>query len=163
MRRLGWAPDFVVPVPSKPNQARSRFEAVLKVAEPHLEDNTEVDVDGLRCVREIQGYKQMRAIRRSAAVRGAFESNCDWDGQRVLLLDDVLTTGATAKECARVLLANNASEVRIVALGRDQQSFAARTCPKSERPMRIRTNRYTNEQFWGCSGFPKYCENTEDI
>ncbi|MDE0106575.1 MAG: HAD-IA family hydrolase [Bryobacterales bacterium] len=163
IRRLEWTPDFVVPVPSKPNQTRNRFEAVLKVVEPHVDDNTEVDVDGLRCVREIRGYRRMRAFERSAAVRGAFESNYDWDGRKVLLLDDVLTTGATAKECARVLSKNNASEVRIVALGRDQHSFASRTCPECRRPMRIRTNRYTNEKFWGCSGYPKYCENTEDI
>ena len=110
-----------------------------------------------------RGYKWMRAFERSAAVRGAFESNFDWDGQGVLLLDDVLMTGPTAEECARVLSANNASEVRIVALGRDQQSFAARACPECGRPTRIRTNRYTNEQSWGCFGYPNYCESTEDI
>ena len=163
IRRLGWTPDVVVPVPSKPNQTRNRFEAVLNAAEPRLGGDTEVDVDGLTCVRGMQGYKRMRPFERSAAVRGAFESNYDWDGRKVLLLDDVLTTGATAKECARVLSANNASEVRVVALGRDQHSFASRTCPECRRPMRIRTNRYTNEKFWGCSGYPKYCENTEDI
>ena len=163
IQRVGWTPDFIVPVPSKPNQARSRFQAVLNAAEQLLDDDTEVDLDGLRCVREIQGYKDKGASARSAAVRGAFESNYDWDRQSVLLLDDVLTTGATAKECARVLSANNASEVRIVALARDQQSFAMKTCPTCGRPMRIRTKHSTDQQFWGCSGYPEYCKNTEDI
>ena len=29
--------------------------------------------------------------------------------------------------------------------------------------MRVRINRYTDQQPWGCSGFPEYCENTEDM
>ena len=163
MNQSGWTPDFIVPVPSKPNQARNRFQVVLESAQSLLDDDTEVDIDGLRCVREIPGYKQKRPFERSEAVRGAFESECDWTGCSVLLLDDVLTTGATARECARVLLDNHAIEVRIVAFGRDQQGFASKACPKCGRPMRVRINRSTDQQFWGCSGYPEYCENTEDI
>lgn len=163
IRQIGWTPDSIVPVPSKPNQARRRFQAVLEAAKPFLDDEIEVDIDGLRCSRDIPGYKQKGALGRSEAVRGAFASRYDWNGYRVLLLDDVLTTGATAKECARVLLANKASEVRIVAFGRDQQTFATKQCPECGRPMRIRTNHYTDQQFWGCSGYPEHCENTEDI
>lgn len=37
-------------------------------------------------------------------------------GQRVLLLDDILTTGATAGECARVLLSAGAKEVHCAAV-----------------------------------------------
>lgn len=37
-------------------------------------------------------------------------------GQRVLLLDDILTTGATAGECARVLLSAGAKEVHCAAM-----------------------------------------------
>jgi ComF family protein len=39
-------------------------------------------------------------------------------GRRVLLLDDVLTTGATVSECARVLLAAGAAEVSVLTLTR---------------------------------------------
>ena len=37
-------------------------------------------------------------------------------GKRVLLLDDIVTTGATASECARVLLTAGAEEVLFAAV-----------------------------------------------
>ena len=161
IQQVGWTPDFIVPVPPKPNETRNRFQAVLESVK--LPDDTQVKSDGLKCVREVKAYKSKRPRERSEAVRRAFESQYDWNGNRVLLLDDVFTTGATSKECARVLSADNASEVRIVAFGRDQQAFATKACPQCGRPMRIRTNRSTDQQFWGCSGYPEYCKNTEDI
>jgi predicted amidophosphoribosyltransferase len=39
-------------------------------------------------------------------------------GLRVLLIDDVLTTGATAAECARVLLKSGAARVEVLTLAR---------------------------------------------
>ncbi len=40
------------------------------------------------------------------------------EGQRVLLMDDLFTTGATLRECARALRGAGAEEVRILALAR---------------------------------------------
>jgi predicted amidophosphoribosyltransferase len=39
-------------------------------------------------------------------------------GRRVLLIDDVLTTGATVSECARVLLEGGARSVGVLTLAR---------------------------------------------
>ena len=53
-------------------------------------------------------------------MRGAFRINPVWNprGKRVLLLDDVYTTGATVDECSRILLAGGASRVDVLTLAR---------------------------------------------
>ena len=55
---------------------------------------------------------------RKANVLGAYRllDGADVRGKRVLLLDDILTTGATAGECARVLLSAGAREVHCAAI-----------------------------------------------
>jgi ComF family protein len=56
--------------------------------------------------------QRRRNVRRSFALRGSVE------GGRILLLDDILTTGATANECARVLKRGGASRVGVLTVAR---------------------------------------------
>jgi phosphoglycolate phosphatase-like HAD superfamily hydrolase len=161
-RQVDWTADFLIPVPPKPDQPRNRFEALLGLARAGIPVDTTLALDGLRCVRQIDHYKSLGALDRSEAVSGAFEATAQRNGS-VLLLDDVITTGETANECARTLVANGASEVRVVALARDQHPFAGKVCPLCERPMRVRMNRATGERFWGCSGGPSRCQHTERL
>ncbi len=62
-----------------------------------------------------------RAARRRN-VRGAFEVEAAWrgrlKGKSVLLVDDVMTSGATMESCARVLRRAGAGEVNVVTLAR---------------------------------------------
>jgi ComF family protein len=67
-----------------------------------------------------QGRLSPTARRRN--VRGAFALRLGYAeaiaGRRVLLIDDVLTTGATVRECARVLLRAGAGAVDVLTLAR---------------------------------------------
>ncbi len=58
------------------------------------------------------------AVERRRAMRGAFRSAGRDPPASVLLVDDVLTTGATAAECARVLVSAGAAHVGLLTAAR---------------------------------------------
>ena len=51
-------------------------------------------------------------------LRGAFKANQSVEGLRIILIDDVITTCATAHECSKALINAGAKEVFILALAR---------------------------------------------
>jgi predicted amidophosphoribosyltransferase len=57
---------------------------------------------------------------REMSVRNAFELKHPKliRGEKVLLVDDVFTSGATASNCAKVLKKNGAAEVRVLTVAR---------------------------------------------
>ncbi len=69
-------------------------------------------------VRETAAQRGLAAPERHENVRQAFAVRGGCTGRDVLLVDDVVTTGATVRECARVLLEAGARSVRVVALAR---------------------------------------------
>lgn len=73
----------------------------------------------LERIRKTGTQVGMRHAERRANVRGAFRyTGPALDGLNVILVDDVVTTGATANECARVLKDHGARTVRIAAFAR---------------------------------------------
>ena len=79
----------------------------------------------LRRRRVTQTQTGLTHRQRRLNVRGAFETPRPEAvaGKRIALVDDVITTGATASACARVLKAAGAERVVVVALARARRRF----------------------------------------
>ncbi len=110
--------DAVVPVPSHPERVRSRgFDHVALLAEP-VARSLEVPLDRvrLRRVRDTPPQASLPEAARDDNMRGAFVAARDDTRRRVLLLDDVRTTGATTKAASAALYRSGAHEVRVLTL-----------------------------------------------
>lgn len=112
--------ELILPVPLHASRLRMRgFNQAVVLAREIAEGNgTHMDLECL--IRRKGGRPQvgLHPKERRRNIRGCFAvtSGEGIEGRKVLLVDDVLTTGATAKECTRVLKKAGAKEVRFLAL-----------------------------------------------
>lgn len=116
--------DLIVPVPLHPmrlfrrryNQAALLTQVLAKTTEkPCL-------LDAVRRVKATPTQGRLTYKKRQQNVKDAFAVNPSVreriEGQKILLVDDVYTSGATIKECTKVLLANRAVSVDVLTLAR---------------------------------------------
>jgi ComF family protein len=116
---------LVVAVPLAPgkqrvrgfNQAEEIARALMRV---HPTGGIQLDTTSLIRSRETVSQTGLTRHQRQANLRGAFAVTRPEKlrGQKILLVDDVMTTGATAGECARVLMRAGAGEVFVAAVAR---------------------------------------------
>ena len=114
--------DVLIPVPlhwtrlfaRRYNQAAVLAQALAKASGPP------VGADWLERRRRTpsQGKRNRAARRRNVAGAFALRPGRPVAGKRILLIDDVLTTGATVDECARVLRRAGAASVDVLTLAR---------------------------------------------
>jgi ComF family protein len=120
LRREKW--DWIVPVPLHPLKQREReFNQAGRLA-GWLGAAAKIPVQNQLLKRVLPTQTQTRLTRqqRAANVRNAFvvRGGRRLHGERIVLLDDVFTTGATTSACAKVLRAAGAGEVCVWTVAR---------------------------------------------
>jgi ComF family protein len=120
---LGGGEELLVPVPLHVRRRLERgYDQAARLAEELERATGLVLARGLRRVRDTPVQGAVGSSSRAANVRGAFapaRRRAGWArGRRVWLVDDVVTSGATVAECARVLRRLGAQRVGVLALAR---------------------------------------------
>ncbi|MBI2681908.1 MAG: ComF family protein [Acidobacteriales bacterium] len=129
---LGERP-LLVPVPLHRAKYRLRgFNQAEEIARVALR-LTGIDLDPHALVRRRATVSQtgMTPLQRRDNVRGAFavrpRARQALAGRNIILVDDVMTTGATAHECARVLLRAGAAQVWVATAARVTRMIATQS------------------------------------
>ncbi len=125
--RRGRLPDAVVPVPLHDRRLAWRgFNQSLEIARGlarHV--NRPLLTHGLRRTRNTPPQSRFGLRERQANIKGAFAADPDLiRGRRLLLVDDVYTTGATLRECAGTLKRAGCEGVDVLVLARTRRELA---------------------------------------
>jgi ComF family protein len=114
--------DWLVPVPLHPLKEREReFNQAERLA-ARLSDSTRIPLNAhlLKRIKPTETQTLLSRKDRAANVRSAFclRREQRLDAKRIVLVDDVFTTGATTSACARVLRRAGAAEVCVWTVAR---------------------------------------------
>lgn len=114
------AADRIIPLPLHRLRLRERgFNQALELARiVHLRSGIPLDYRSCQRIRHTLAQAGLPWRERGKNIRGAFHCSVDLSGQRILLIDDVMTTGASLNECARTLKLHGAAEVNLLVVAR---------------------------------------------
>ncbi|MBX7246012.1 MAG: ComF family protein [Candidatus Sumerlaeaceae bacterium] len=118
----GFTPDLLIPVPLFGARQRERGfnQSELLAHELAVTVGCSVNSKALRRIRPTRTQTKLSRTQRAENIRGAFAvaDAGTVQNHKVLLVDDVYTTGATLNECARMLMEAGAESVNCHAFAR---------------------------------------------
>ena len=112
--------DLIVPLPLHDERLRQRgFNQALELARA-LARARRLPIDATSCrrTRNTPAQAGLAWRERVKNLRDAFACSADLSGARIILVDDVMTTGASLDECARTLKLHGAAQVTALVLAR---------------------------------------------
>lgn len=113
--------DLITAVPlHRSRLMRREFNQSLVLANKLAREFSLPAKDALKKTKKTKYQNELSKSERLTNLKGAFRvrDNNDISGKDILLVDDVMTTGATLNECADTLLAGGAGSVKCFTLAR---------------------------------------------
>ena len=127
----GWSADVIIPIPLHRDRRRERGYNQAELIARSVARHRKLPLDSRLLVRTKPRPPQLVLSRAEhwKSVRGAYDTRegMKIDNMRVLLVDDVLTTGATLDACSRALKKAGAAKVLGLTVGRVRSGAAAGT------------------------------------
>lgn len=98
-------PDLLIPVPLHPNRYQQRgYNQSIELARPVAQKlRIPLVVDACARVHSTQAQSRLNAKERQQNIKGAFHMRTALQADHIAIIDDVITTGSTASEMAKVL------------------------------------------------------------
>jgi ComF family protein len=119
--KLGWQVDLVVPVPLGKRRMKERgYNQVGLLAMPLAAiQQWRYSPQALVRMRETRSQVGLSPLERKENISGAFRADPAWvAGKEILLVDDVVTTGATLAACSEALINAGAKYIYALTLAR---------------------------------------------
>lgn len=112
--------DIIIPVPlsRKKQRAREYDQAELLAEELSKYNGIELDIGSLKRTRETIPQFKLSRKERLVNLKEAFSALSTVEGKNILLVDDIYTTGSTAKEASIALKKAGAGKVYVLTLAR---------------------------------------------
>lgn len=158
--------DGITRIPPRPSERTDRFMNIVDrfcIAYPQFE-NLRTD---LFAIKDFPTQKNLNAAERALNIQGAYRASDKFRGKHVVLIDDVISTGVTAFEAAKVMYEQGASQITILVLAINQFQNNHRGINHKPlncycgRNFQLRFNHANNVPFFGCTGFQeRVCKNT---
>ena len=108
-------PNIIIPVPLHSSRLRHRgYNQVIELAKPCAKA-LHIPISRRDCRRTVATATQstLPANKRRQNVRNAFHTQQDWTDKHVVLLDDVITTGATVSALSHTLRQHGARQIDV--------------------------------------------------
>lgn len=108
-----WRPDLIVPIPMQKKKIRQRGFNQAELLGRYLAEKQKIPFSGhvLIKIHHTKSQKKLSEKERRKNLKQAFQVEQKITGMRILLVDDVFTTGSTIDAAAACLMQAGASEV----------------------------------------------------
>lgn len=144
--------DGICAVPTKEGKLDRYKDIICQVSK---ENGIEDYGKNFECTRFYPDQKALSFEERRKNIKGAFQYTGDLTGKKVLLIDDIMTTGATISECTRELKQKGAKEIIVLVLAINQlgnywsSDMPSVLCSKCGHKMSLRINS-KGDFFYSC-------------